>query len=54
MHRCREIPCNQRKMPRIIPEAIWLVFKLMQTNGKIDDAGKCQTQLHPTAKIKYA
>ena len=38
----------------IIPEAICLVFKFMQTNGKITDEGKDQTQLHPMTKINYA
>ena len=54
MHRCKKLPCNHRKIPGIILEAIWIVFKFMQTNGKINDAGKDQTQLHPTANINYA
>ena len=54
MHRCREIPCSQRKMTGINPKAIWLMLKFMQINDKIDGTGKDQTQLHPTTKINYA
>ena len=54
MHRCREILCNQRKIPGIIPEAIWPMLKFMQKNGKIHNVGKDQNHLHQTTNINYA
>ena len=41
-------------MSGIILETHCLVFQFFQKNGKIDDTGKYQTQLHPTSKIDYA